>query len=79
MLKLKNIKKNNGIISAEYEPENSGELGSVSVEVENGKIIESKASKLDNPLPIYLNHAVNALKEMMNKEELPQEKLVMWY
>lgn len=79
MLKLKNLKKNNGIISAEYDPENSGELGSISVDVESGELIELKASKMDDSFPVYLNHAVDALKKLRNEDELPEEKLIMWY
>ena len=79
MLKLKNIKRNNGIISAEYDPENSGDLGNISIDTKSGKVIESKLSKFDNPLPMYLHHAPNALKKIMNEEEPPREKIVMWY
>ena len=42
MLKLKNIKRNNGIISAEYDPENSGDLGNISIDTKSGKVIESR-------------------------------------
>lgn len=79
MLKLKNIKKNNGIISAEYDPEDSGKIGSISIDIESGKTIESNVSELDNEFPIYLNHAIDALLEMKDKEEMPEERLVMWY
>ena len=79
MLKLKNIKRNNGIISAEYDPENSGNLGNISIDTKSGKVIESKLSKFDNHLPMYLHHASNALKKIMNEEEPPREKIVMWY
>lgn len=79
MLKLKNIKKNNNIISAEYDPENSGELGSISIDIDSGEVIDSQASKLDSPLPIYLKHAEDALKKIVMEDKLPQEKLIMWY
>ena len=80
MLKLKNIKIHNGIISAEYEPEkNSDNLGSISINIESGEVVESKVSQLDTPLPVYLYHATQALKKLIGKKELPKEKLVMWY
>ena len=79
MLKLKNIKKNNNIISAEYDPESSGELGSISVDIDSGKLVDSRASKLDSPLPIYLKHAEDALKKIMIEDDIPKEKLIMWY
>lgn len=79
MLKLKNIKKNNGVISAEYDPENSGELGNISVDVEQERVVDFNVSKLDDTFPIYANHAVDALIKMKDDKELPKEKLVMWY
>lgn len=79
MLELKNIKTCDGIISAEYDPENSGNLGSVSINIENGEVVKSKISQLDEPLPIYLYHAAQALKKLLLEKELPKEKLVMWY
>lgn len=79
MLRLKNLKKNNGIISAEYDPENSGELGSISIDVQDGSLVESSASKMDSSFPIYLNHAVEALRKLKDEKELPEEKLIMWY
>ena len=50
---------NNGIISAEYDPENSGALGYVSVDIKSGRIVESNVSEYDKNFPIYLNHAVS--------------------
>ncbi|MGN0515111.1 MAG: hypothetical protein ACI4GD_12620 [Lachnospiraceae bacterium] len=79
MLKLKNIKKNNNIISAEYDPESSGELGSISIDIDSGKVVDSQASKLDSPLPMYLKHAEDALKKIMMEDDIPKEKIIMWY
>lgn len=79
MLKLKNIKRTNDVISAEYDPEDSGELGSVSVDIKSKEITDYRLSKLDEDFPIYLNHAADALVEMASKKELPEERLVMWY
>ncbi len=79
MLELKNIKTSDGIISAEYDPENSGNLGSLSINIESGEIVKSTISQLDEPLPIYLYHATQALKKLLLEKELPKEKLVMWY
>lgn len=79
MLKLKNIKMNNGLISAEYDPENSGEFGSVSVDIEREEVNQYFLSKLDGDFPIYMNHAIDALLKMKDLKELPKEKLVMWH
>ena len=40
MLKLKNIQMTNGIISAEYEPENAGEVGRIAIDAKSGKVVE---------------------------------------
>lgn len=79
MLKLKNIKKNNGIISADYDPENSGDLGSVSIDVKSREVKTKNISKSDVLFPIYLNHAIDALRKLIDEEEIPEEKLIMWY
>lgn len=79
MLKLKNIKMNNGIISAEYDPENSGVLGSVSVDIKSGEIVDSKLSEYDKDFPVYLGHAVACLEKLALQNSVPEEKTVMWY
>ena len=79
MLKLKNIQIKNNIITAVYDPEDSGLLGSISIDVKSGDVIESKASEYDSNFPIYLYHATNGLKDVMNRTELPKEKTIMWH
>ncbi len=79
MLKLKNIKRNNGIISAEYDPENTGEVGRIEIDIKSMSVVKSNASKQDEVYPIYLNHAINGLKKLAEEKELPKEKLIMWH
>ena len=79
MLKLKNIKVNHGIISAEYDPENSGILGSVSIDVASGEIVQSKISEYDKDFPVYLDHAAACLEKLALQDSIPEEKTVMWY
>lgn len=79
MLKLKNIKMNNGIISAEYDPENSGVLGSVSVDIKSGEIVDSRLSEYDKDFPVYLGHAASCLEKLALQDSVPEEKTVMWY
>ncbi len=79
MLTLKNIKKDNKIISADYEPENSGLIGNIKLDITSGKVIDCTSTELDEPLPMYLHHAVNGLIKLAHKENLPNEKLIMWY
>ena len=75
MLKLKNIKKSNGIISADYDPECSGEIGRISI----NKEVETTISLMDREFPIYLNHALDTLRKIKDEKDIPEEKLVMWY
>ena len=79
MLKLKNIKMNNGIISAEYDPENSGVLGSVSIDVKSGEIVNSRISEYDKDFPVYMDHAIAYLEKLALQDSVPEEKTVMWY
>ena len=78
MLKLKNIKRNNGILSAEYAPESSDDIGTVSLN-RKGEIVEVVLAKQDEGFPMYLHHAVQALKKLVDVEEIPTEKTIMWY
>ena len=79
MLKLKNIEKNSEIISAEYDPEDSGRLGKVVLDAKSGNLLNYDLSEIDTVLPIYLNHAIDAVKELRLKEFMPKEKTVMWH
>ena len=79
MLKLKNIKSSNGIIYADYEPEKSGITGKISIRISDKEVISSVVSEYDKEFPIYLQHAILALKKLVGIKELPKEKLVMWY
>lgn len=79
MLKLKNIKKSNGLISADYDPECSGEIGRISINIDSGKEVETTISLMDREFPIYLNHALDILRKIKDEKDIPEEKLVMWY
>ena len=79
MLKLKNIKKGHGVISADYDPECSGDIGKITMDVKTGEVIQMSMSNVDIRIPIYLNHAIDALDKIKDKEEIAKEKLVMWY
>lgn len=79
MLKLRNIKKNNGIISAEYDPECSGDTGKISIDVKSGRELEHDIAAMDIDFPIYYNHAIEALRKIKDDTDIPEEKLVMWY
>lgn len=79
MLKLLNIEKNRETIKAQYDPENSGNIGGFEIDIASGKVINSNYSLFDASFPIYFNHGVEALRKILNSGELPKEKIVMWY
>ena len=80
MLRLSNIKREHGIISANYEPEASGEFGFVAVNISTGDVVEEKRTSLDGCLGMYLGHAAQSLRrDLKYKEQLPETYLVMWY
>ena len=34
---------------------------------------------MDGQCPVYFSHAIAALSKIMKENEIPDEKLVMWY
>jgi hypothetical protein len=79
MLRLKKIRRENNVISAEYEPEDSNESGFVAIDIDTGKIIKWKLTSLeDEDFPMYNAHARWALRDMRNLVTLPKSQLVMW-
>lgn len=79
MVRLKNIEKNNGILTAFYDPEESGQLGTIKINAVTGEVVESSLSTYDKDFPVHFSHAVETLKQMIHEEIIPKEKLVMWY
>lgn len=82
MLKLINIVKNENTIEADYIPEQSAQKGHVILNVStyegDGDIIDSYGS-------MYVGMAISGLRrilrELKNKKinDIPKERLVMWY
>lgn len=79
MLLLKNIEKDSHFIKANYIPEDSEEIGFICIDVSTGEIVESKTTSFDEPLGGYLYHAAKALQKMIDSDDIPKERLVMWY
>ena len=80
MVRLSNIKREHNILSANYEPEASGEFGFIAVNVRTGDIVEEKHTALEVD-PIYFAHAKWALlgDDLKYREHPPETYLVMWY
>ena len=79
MVRLKNIRKSNTTIFAEYDPEDSGMIGKIKIDAVTGEVLERTLSEYDRDFPWHYSHAVSALQEMKDLDEIPSERLVMWY
>ena len=80
MLKLKNLRINDGILYGDYDPEASGLVGSVAINVSDGEIVNAVYSEYDKPFHSYFNHAISRMRELVSDQEsIPEEVLVMWY
>lgn len=79
MLRLKNIKKNDKIIQADYYPEDTMECGFVKINSYSHEILESKLTSYDGVTKTYMSHAATALARLIDSKSLPEERVVMWY
>ena len=79
MLKLKNIKRTDHYIEADYHPENGVEHGRIVIDIISLNTVFEERSPSE---PVYgedIVHAKSALKKLISAVTLPEEKLVMWY
>lgn len=77
MLRLKNVRKENGMIKAMYYPEDSPVGKEVSIDEKlnfHGAVV---GNGYDSAW--HLSHAENALTQMMTGERPIEDTLVMWY
>ena len=80
MEELKNLRINDGILYGDYDPESSGLIGSVAINVSDGEIVNAVYSEYDKPFHSYFNHAISRMRELVSDQEsIPKEVLVMWY
>jgi len=79
MIKLKNIKRTENIISCDYYPEGSNLRGYVSVNVENGGYVSLCYSEYEHGKKTYAGKTRNKLLELAEKKDLPEEYVSMWY
>lgn len=79
MVKLKNIRRTEHIIEADFCPEGDiEEAGHMVVDLSTGKVIESITPEAYRGFT-YASHTKTALKELAQKKELPETYTVMWY
>ncbi len=79
MVRLKNIKREGNIISADYYPESTNERGFVAVDINTLEMVECIETSEDEVLGWYYHFTKVALIEMCNDEKPPKERTVMWY
>lgn len=79
MLRLQNVKREENSISAIYDPEDSGNVGFIKLSTETDKVIEAELSAYDEDMPIYIAHAVSALRAMVAMDINVESQTVMWY
>ncbi len=78
MLKLKNIKKDNDIISCDVFPEGDNQKGILKYDLLNKSIIELKMPNDYNYLAPYIVYATRYF-DKTDLEKIPKEKTFMWY
>lgn len=78
MIYLKNVKKENNIISADYYPENSDKCSKVSLNIISGEFI-GKLVGNDLETKSHLGQAKFALMDMRDGERKIKDCKIMWY
>mgnify|MGYP000845313669 FL=1 len=78
MVKLKNIAKNNNVISCDIFPEDSVTAGYVSVDI-NTEEMQFDLPKGYEWCVAHAHHAKRCLLKLSSESPLPNEQVVMWY
>lgn len=83
MLTLKNIKRSNSQIEADYFPEGKFDPGHIVLDIKTEKVLSAKKSPKDYyddiDVSFYFPHAVTLLKEALKMDSIPEELMSMWY
>lgn len=81
MVRLKNITRNEKIISCDYYPESSDQKGFIKVNLDTKEIIFHTESSFDKGFrPItYAKYAKMRLLDIADNKPLPKETVAMWY
>ena len=74
MVILKNIKKTDDTISADYYPEGKEPRGYMEIDLKSGVVIGH-----NNVSSFAASHVRRELKRLGERDELPREKTVLWY
>lgn len=68
----------NGIIYADYFPENSEDAGTIAFDVKLKKVVEKRLSKMEQSFPLYFHKAQEWIRSV-KLDNLPKERILMWY
>ena len=79
MIKLKNIKKTSeNIIECNIIPEDSAEMGYMTVDIEKEEVIECNLPRGYEWCLNHVSHARNELMKMVETDNILNEKNVVW-
>lgn len=78
MVRLKNIERNSNIIECDIIPEDSIESGHVSVQIDSKKIENFSLPNGYEWCRNHVEHARMALLKLVQEDNIPNEKLIMW-
>lgn len=78
MVKLKNIRRTEHTIEADFYPEDGIDVGHMVVDLLTGREIECVIPEEYRGFT-YASHTRTALRELSQEKELPETYTVMWY
>lgn len=76
MVTLRNIKKDNEYISADYYPCGIDDVGYAKIRISDGEVVNRIDAGVGAP-----THAIDALRRLAKKgiDDFPNELTIMWY
>lgn len=79
MVKLLNIKKNDNIIECDIMPEDSSKKGHLVVDISSEDILEYTLPADYEWCINHVHHAKRFLLRLKTSNDIPDERLIMWY
>lgn len=80
MVRLMNISCDENKISCDYIPENSDNIGEVTVDIKSREVTNVEFSKYEYGKKMYVAHVRARLSELLDTEQpVPKETIAIWY